>query len=257
MNWLRSLVSRRKMVDDLSEEMRQHLDEKIEALVAGGMPREEAVHAARHAFGNATLLEQRSREVWMWPFIESLWADIKFALRQLRKSPGFAITAILTLALGIGIAATMFAIVDGVLLRPLVFPNSSRLYTAAAVGAKGDPDDWISYADIQQWRKAAHNSAQIAFSGGTIEIAELRSGALLISNDRLSANFLRTLGVEPMLGRDFLPEEQLDGRSHVVLLSYPIWQKAFAGNPKILGKTLRIGGIPYNVIGVIPPQFAM
>jgi predicted permease len=253
----RRKFSRNQLSADLSEEMQQHLEEKIEALIASGMPREEAVHAARRAFGNATLIEQRSREVWMWPLIESIWADIKFVLRQLRKSPGFALTAILTLALGIGVATAMFTIVDGVLLRPLAFPHASQLYVPAAVGAKGVKNEWMSYQDIQQWQNATHDSAEIAFSSGTPEIAETRSGATLISNDTLSANFLQTLGVQPMLGRGFLPEEHLEGRSQVVLLSYPIWRRVFAGNLKILGQVLRIGGVPYSVIGVMPPNFAM
>lgn len=257
MTLFRRMISRNRMTADLSEEMQQHLEEKIEALIADGMSRDEAVHFARRAFGNATLIEQRSREVWMWPLIESIWADIKFALRQLRKSPGFTATAILTLALGIGVATAMFAIVNGVLLRPLVFPHSDQLYTAAKVGAEGNLNEWISYSEIQQWQKASDDSARIAFSGGNIEIAETRSGAMLISNDTLSANFLQTLGVQPMLGRDFLPEEQLDGHSHVVLLSYPVWRHAFAGNQKILGQVMRIGGVPYTVIGVMPPKFAM
>jgi predicted permease len=257
MNPLKRRLQRRRISEDLSEEMQQHLEEKIEALVESGMPREEAVHTARRAFGNATLIEQRSREVWMWPLVESIWADIKFALRQLRKSPGFTFTAILTLALGIGVATAMFAIVDGVLLRPLVFPHASQLYVPVAVEANGDRTQWISYVDIQQWQKATHDSAQIAFSGGTVEIAETRSGAMLISNDTLSANFLQTLGVQPMLGRGFLPEEQQEGRSHVVLLSYPVWRRAFPGNANILGQVVRIGGVPYSVIGVMPPKFAM
>ena len=121
MHWLKQMFSRRRLSADLSEEMQQHLEEKIEALIAGGMPREEAVHAARRAFGNATLIEQRSREVWMWPLLESIWADIKFALRQLRKSPGFALTAILTLALWIGGMTAVFSVVESVLLRPCRF----------------------------------------------------------------------------------------------------------------------------------------
>ena len=91
----RRKLSRNQLSADLSEEMQQHLEEKIEALIAGGMPRDEAVHAARRAFGNATLIEQRSREVWMWPLIESIWADIKFALRQLRKTPGLTAAVVL------------------------------------------------------------------------------------------------------------------------------------------------------------------
>ena len=124
---LQRMFARHTITADLSEEMQQHLEEKIEALIAGGMPREEAVHAARRAFGNATLIEQRSREVWMWPLVESIWADIKFALRQLRKSPGFTAAVVLTLALGIGANTAIFSLVNAVMLRSMPVRNPSEL----------------------------------------------------------------------------------------------------------------------------------
>src|SRR5882757_6130016 len=119
--------ARRHVYNDLAEEMRMHLDEKIEELVATGVPREEAEQQARREFGNATLLEEHGREVWQWPAVESIWADIKFAVRQLRKSPGFAATAILTLTLGIGANTAVFSLFDTVLLHPLPYRDPGRL----------------------------------------------------------------------------------------------------------------------------------
>ena len=153
MHWLKQMFSRRRLSADLSEEMQQHLEEKIEALIADGMPREEAIHAAHRAFGNATLIEQRSREVWMWPLIESICADIKFALRQLRKSPGFTASVVLTLALGLGSVATMLAIVDSVLLRPAAIPRPHELVmlylNSGQTGMRGGLT-WSQIQDLQR-----------------------------------------------------------------------------------------------------------
>jgi predicted permease len=185
----------------------------------------------------------------------TLLNDLRYAIRQLRKSPGFAATAILTLALGIGVATTMFAIVDGVLLRPLTFPRAQQLYTPVGIDAKGEEEYGVKYAEIKQWQEATRNSADIAFERGDPDILDTPSGAQLIYKETISANLLRTLGVQPMLGRGFLPQEYEDSQSHVALLSYVTWRELFASNPKILGQTVRIGGARYTVIGIMPPHF--
>src|SRR5260221_12093389 len=126
MNW-RRLFSRNTLYSDLCEEITQHLAEKTEALMAQGMSREEAQHTARREFGNVTGIEESGREVWIWPLTENFIADVKFAFRQLRKNYGFALSAILTLSLGIGATKAIFSLVHSVLLQPLAFPDPDTL----------------------------------------------------------------------------------------------------------------------------------
>ncbi len=129
--WIRELIFRREVYGDFAEEIRQHLDERIEALMADGMSREEAEHKARREFGNVTLLEERGREVWQWRRLESIWADVKYALRQLRKTRGFTVTAILTLALGIGANTSIFTLVRALLLESLPVFEPDQLVRVA------------------------------------------------------------------------------------------------------------------------------
>src|ERR1700749_4441845 len=127
MQGLKSLFGRRRRYDDLSVSIKEHIDERAEELIDEGMPRQQAEQTARREFGNVTLLEERSREQWQWSGLESILADIKFTFRRLRRSPVFAATVLLTLGIGIGANTTVFSVVDGVLLRPLPYPDSDRL----------------------------------------------------------------------------------------------------------------------------------
>src|SRR5258708_4218235 len=127
MNWIQQLFRRRRIYNDLSEEIREHLDERIEELVASGMSRDEATNAARREFGNATLLEERGREAWQWRALETTLRDVRYALRQLRRNPGYPLTVLLTLTFAIGLNTAVFSVVNALLLRPLPYSEPERL----------------------------------------------------------------------------------------------------------------------------------
>src|SRR5208283_1554860 len=137
MSWLQQLFSRRRIYGDLAEEIREHLEEKIAELLAGGMSRKEATAAARRQFGNVSLTEEQSREVWQWPSLESFVADVRFGARTLRKSPVFTAIAVLTLALGIGANTAIFSLVNGILLVSLPYPRAERLVSVTGSYPQG------------------------------------------------------------------------------------------------------------------------
>ncbi len=158
MEWLKQLFTRRGIYSDIAEEIQQHILEKTEALVDGGMSRADAEQRARCEFGNVTGIEERSREAWVWPIADSLFTDTRFALRQLRKHSGFAITAVLTLALGIGATAAIFSLVHAVLLQPLPFPEPDRLVWMSQQNHSlpGVIPEALSYPDYFDWRAQNH-----------------------------------------------------------------------------------------------------
>jgi predicted permease len=256
MQWLKQLLSRRKIYSDLSEEIEQHLSEKTEAFMAEGMSREQARRAAKREFGNVSRIEERGRETWMWPLAESLWADTKFALRQLRKNYGFALTAILTMALGIGATTAIFSVVNTVLLRPLPFPEQDRLMSIHQQdhALPGIAPEALSYPDYFDWRAQNHSfSGMAAYGEGGVTL-ESDGETQRVDVKDVSSNFFQVLGVTPMLGRDLRREEEKAG-NHAAMLSYALWQSNFGSAKDIAGKTIRLDGKSYTVAGVMPRGF--
>jgi predicted permease len=260
MKWLRQLFSRRRRrYDDLSVSIHEHLEEKIDELMDDGMSVEEATRTARCEFGNVTLIEERSREAWQWPTLESLCADTKFAGRQLKKSPGFALTAILTLALGIGANTAVFSVINTVLLHPLPYKDPSRLVLVSETLPQLGKDEVgmsaAEYVDYQgQNRVFAQTAAFTNFYGDAFNLTG--SGQpVRVNAAQISASALPLLGVAPTIGRNFTTEEDRPGAGHVVLLSHALWQSQYGADPGILGKTIHLDEKPYTVIGVMPASF--
>ena len=257
MNPLQHIFRRRRMTDDLSEEMHQHLEEKIEVLVAGGMPREEAIHASHRAFGNATLIEERSREVWMWPWIENLLRDVRYALRGFRRNPLFTITAIATLALGIGATTAVFSVVDPILFRSLPYADADRLVSVGLVHALQREPFMLGgfYYNWKDNQKPFEAFTSQAYRTNECDLTQQNRAQL--SCIGVEANFLPTLGVAPLLGRNFLPEENRPNGPQVAIISYQLWASHFNRDPGILNKLVEMDGKPVRVVGVLPQDFEL
>lgn len=187
--------------------------------------------------------------------MNSLLQDLRFALRQLRHSPGFALTIVLTLALGIGAATAVFSVIDAVLLRPLPFAHQDRLVFPNTIAREGYTQPWsyLSYLDARaQLKTFAAFAGCNPFSKINLQAP---AGPVSLQSVRGTDNFLDVFGVKPLLGRTFLPGEDQPGRDDIAVLSYEVWKKDFAGQSNVLGKTVRLDGVPYTVIGVMPAGF--
>ncbi len=257
MNWLKRLFLRRRLFNDLSAEIHAHLDEKIEELVASGVSRKEATVAARREFGNVTLTEQDSRTVWRWPSIEDLVADVRYAARMLWKSPGFTAAAVLSLALGIGANTAIFSYIDAWLIKPLPYPQPGRLMIFQSHDTKKGwtRNSVTSTADFLDFQKQNTSFEQTAAWAGWNFNLTGDGPPELVDGGRVSWNYFDALGVKPMLGRTFTPDEDQPGARHVAVLRQGLWQSRFASEPNIIGRNITIGGEAYTVVGVMPGTF--
>jgi predicted permease len=248
MNWVKQLFFRRGLYRDLSEEMWEHLEEKIEELVAGGMSREDAIRAAHREFGNIGLIEERSREVWQWPSIENLFRDIRYGLRSLAKTPSFTILAIAILGLGIGADSAIFSVVNAVLLRPLPYPDPTRL-VAVTTQQVAAPATLVTLRN---------GSRLVDYAGYTqdseVNLTGQGEPARIVASE-VSANLFRVLGVRPLMGGDFRDGDDVAGHGHAVLLSYRLWRTRFHSDPNVLGRSVVIDDGVKEIAGVMPADF--
>jgi predicted permease len=267
MKRLRRPFSRRRVYDDLSAEIQEHLEEKIAELVVGGMSRREAAAAARREFGNVTLTEETSREVWRWPSTEDFFMDIRYGLRTLARNPGFTVVAVLTLALGIGANTAIFSLMNAVLLRALPVKNPSQLVLFGAGKWGGIMDEvpnrgwqlfsYPFYRQVQRDNSVFSDVTAISSMPNEVHGTIGEGSEPEAINARLvSGTYFSMLGVNAILGRTFTDDDgRAPGSCPLAVASYAWWKRRFGGDPSILGTKVSIGSTVYTVIGVTPGEF--
>ena len=248
---------RRRLEDDLDEELRSHLEMAVELNLRKGMKAEDARREALHSFGGIEQTKEIYRDQRGLHMIETTLQDLRFGLRMLRRSPGFSVLAILCLTLGIGANAAVFSWVEGILFRP--YPAVTHQERLVAIGgttrgeAGGNPLSWPDFLDLQRSCTLCDTLFVSKITGTTLSIgdrAEVTTGSIV------SANYFDAVGVHPLLGRGFLPGEDTGQSAHpVAVISYQLWQGRFKGDPQIVGKTQRLNGVVHTIVGVAPEGF--
>jgi macrolide transport system ATP-binding/permease protein len=252
-NKLGLLFGRKRFANELDEEMAFHREQTERELVEDGIEPEAAHYAAMRRFGNSIRIRERSQQIVAFK-LETVVQDVRFALRQFRRNPGFAATAIVILALGMGASVAIFAFVDAALLKPLPYAEPGRLVSVRERGANfsGGP---LSYPDYVDWKRTNTVFSSMAAYVGTGYDLSTPSGTEPAPGARVWAEFFRTLGIKPALGRDFEAREESPGAAPVVMLSYGAWTRRYGGRADVVGKSVILSGETYTVIGILPREF--
>jgi len=245
---------------DLERELRSDLELEEEERRDNGVSPKEARYAAQRAFGNTTLIREQTHEAWGLAGFERLWQDLRYAIRQLLRSPGFSVITVMTLALGIGATTAIFTLVYDVMLRPLPFEHADRLVAMEEIAAEWSniyPTLPVSANHFTFWQQ--HNRSFDSMAVMQQESAPLGAEGRPSQVGVLAATpgIFSVLQVQPQLGRAFTTSEAQPGNEHVAVLMYDLWREQFGGDPGIVGKTIRLSGFPYTVIGVMPQSFHM
>jgi MacB-like periplasmic core domain len=257
---LRSLFRRNAMEAELDQELCFHFEQEVEKHTRAGMTPEEARRRARLTFGGHEQVKEDCREARGTSLLETLLQDIQYSVRVHRKSPSFFIIAALTLALGIGASTAVFSLVNAILLKPLPYPNATRIVMPwrsnlinSIFGSESFPWGQFDFTQLKETVTAFQNLG--AFKKDDFNLTGSGNPEHL-EGVRASAEFFPALGMAPLLGRTFTAEEDKPGHALVVVLSHRLWESRFAGDPGVLGRIVSLNGFQYTVIGVMPADFS-
>ena len=251
---LARLFRRERFRSELDEEMAFHRAQAEKDYLAGGMTPEAARRAAALQFGSTAKLREQSQDIVGFR-AETVAQDMRYSLRQLRKNPGFAFTAIIILALGMGVSVAIFGFVDAALLQPLPYAAPNRLMSVDESSAMF-PSSNLSRADYEDWKRMNRSFSALEVYTGTGYLLRTPSGAEPVPAARVSDGFFRALGVKPMLGRDFLPGEDRPGQGKIAMLPYGTWMNRYGGRSDIIGQSVILSGDSYTIVGVLPREFS-
>lgn len=254
---LRSLFQRAEVERELDDEMEYHVEQLTQVNLARGMKPEEARYAALRAMDGLTQNKERTRETWKVSGITSFARDLRYGLRALSKSPGFATVAILSLGLGIGANTAIFSVVHAMLFRPLPFPEPDRLVRLWESRPKnGGHRNVVNAWNFLDWREQTHSFEDMAAVLGTDMNITGQGEPLAVPGSAVSPGYFSILGIQPRLGRVFIADDGVPGHNDKVVLSYGLWQTRFGADPNILGKRVNVNGSSRAVIGVMPMGFS-
>jgi len=251
---LRAMVMKRKLDRELEEEISSHLEMQIEEHERQGMSPEEARFAALRKFGGVEQVKEKYRQRRSLPVVETTFQDLRYAARMLKKNPLFAAIAIFTLALGIGANTAIFSVVNAVLLRPLRYPNAERIVAIEELNEKGTRVQ-VTPANFLDWRAESTSFEHLAAILARTANLSAADESERINLAMTSANFFQVFGLQPQMGRFFLPDEERAGHDAVAVLSYGLWQRHFGGDPSLVGQSIMLDGQAYTVVGIAPAGF--
>jgi predicted permease len=251
---LRSLLLRNRVEAELDEGLQLHLERQAQEGLAAGLTPMEAQRVARQALSGIEQQKELCRETRGILLVETLFRDLRYALRVFSRSPGFALVVTVTLALGIGANTAIFSLIEATVLRPLPYPDADRLIALSEIDRQGD-DVMVSWPDFVDWQNQTTSFSAIAALGGINFNLTGHGQAERLHGLRVSASFLSALGVHPLLGRDFVDADDRAGAVPVALLSNELWKRRFGGDPSIVGSNINLDGRTYSVIGVLAQSF--